>query len=62
MNELCKRNNTIARQIMCFGQKSKNTTTTKQIIKLNNPCQNLELNPVPLAPQSDALPLAHRFN
>ena len=39
---------------MCFGEKSKTTTTTKHKIKHKKPCQNRELNPGPLAPQSDA--------
>ena len=40
-----------------FGQKRKNTTTTKQKIKHKNPCMGLGLNPGPLAPKADALPL-----
>ena len=48
---------------MCiFGQKSKNTTTTKQKIKLKNPCRSGRLNTGPLAPKADALPLHHRVN
>ena len=47
---------------ICFGQKSKTTTTTKHNIKHNNPRQSLEWNPEPLAPQMDALPLDHRVN
>jgi len=43
---------------MCFWTKSKNTTT-KQKIKHKNPCRRLELNPGPLAPKADALPLHH---
>jgi len=42
-----------------FGQKSKNTTTTEQKIKLKNPCRSRGLNPGPLAPKADALPLHH---
>jgi len=44
----------------CFGQKSKNTRTTIQKSKHKNLCQSRDLNPGPLAPQSDALPLDHR--
>jgi len=47
---------------MCFGQKSKNTTTTAQKIKHKNPCLSRGLNPGPLAPKADALPLPHRGN
>jgi len=47
---------------MCFGQKSKNTTTAKQKIKHKNPCWSRGLNPGPLAPKADALPLHHRVN
>ena len=36
---------------MCFGQKSRNTTTTKQKIKHKNPCRSRGLNPGPLAPK-----------
>jgi len=49
---------------MCFGQRSKSTTTTittKQKIKHINPYQSRKSNPGPLAPQSDALPLDHRL-
>jgi len=48
-------------QIIYFGQKSKNTTT-KQKHQHKNPCQSQELNPGPLAPKADALPLYHRVN
>ena len=41
---------------------TKNTTTTKQKIKHENPCLNRESNPEPLAPQLDALPLVHLVN
>jgi len=48
---------------MCFGQKSKNTTTTtKQKIKHKNSCRSRGLNPGALAPKADALPLHHRVN
>jgi len=47
---------------MCFGQKSKITTTTKQKIKHKNPCRSRGLNPGTLAPKADALPLQHRVN
>jgi len=47
---------------MCFGQKSKSTKTTKQKIKHKNPCRSRGLNPGPLAPKVDALPLHHRVN
>jgi len=43
-----------------FLTKSKNTTTTKQVIKHKNPCR--ELNPGPLASKADTLPLHHRVN
>jgi len=46
----------------CFRTKSKNTTTTKQKIKHKNPCRSRELNPGPLAPKADALPLHHQVN
>jgi len=42
-------------QIMCFGQKSKNTTTTNQKSKHKSLCRSQELNAGPLAPQSDVL-------
>jgi len=45
-----------------FTDKSKNKTTTKQKIKHKNPCRSRELNPGPLAPKADALPLHHRVN
>jgi len=46
-----------------FWTKGKNTTTTtKQKIKHKNPCRSRELNPGPLAPKADALPLHHRVN
>jgi len=41
------------------------TTTHQQQnnkIKLKNPCRTRELNPGPLAPKADALPLQHRVN
>jgi len=47
---------------MCFWTKSKNTTTTKQKIKPKNPCWSRGLNPGPLAPKADALPLHHQVN
>ena len=43
-------------------KKVKNTTTTKQNIKHQNICRSRELNPGPLAPKADALPLHHRVN
>jgi len=45
-----------------LDKKSKNTTTTKQKIKHKNPCRSRGLNPGPLAPKADALPLHHRVN
>jgi len=47
-----------------FLDKNKNTTTTKpkKNIKHKNPCRSWELNPGPLAPKVDALPLHHRVN
>jgi len=45
-----------------FMDKNKNETTTKQKIKPKNPCRNRELNPGPLAPKADALPLHHGVN
>ena len=42
---------------MCFEQKSKNKMTTKHKIKHKNPCLSRELNPGPLAPKADGLPL-----
>jgi len=45
-----------------LGQKSKNTTTTIQKNKHKNPCRSRGLNPGPLAPKADALPLHHRVN
>jgi len=45
-----------------FDKKSKNTTTTKQKIKHKNPCQSWQLNPGPLAPKADVLPLHHQVN
>jgi len=47
---------------MSFWTKSKNTSTTKQNNKHKNPWQSQELNPGPLAPKVDALPLHHRVN
>jgi len=47
-------------QIMCFGQKGKDTTKHK--IKHNKPCQSRDLNPGPLAPKADAWPLHHQVN
>jgi len=49
---------------MCgfFDKKSKNTTTTKQNFKHKNPCRSWGLNPGPLEPKADALPLHHRVN
>jgi len=44
-----------------FLTKSKNTTT-KQKMKHKNPCWIRGLNPGPLAPKADALPLHHRVN
>ena len=43
---------------MCFGQKSKITTTTKQKIKHKNPCRSRGLNPGPLAPKADGFTTA----
>ena len=43
---------------MCFGEKSKFTTTTKQKIKHKNPCRSRELNTGPLAPKADAVTTA----
>ena len=40
----------------------KPTSTTKQKIKHKNTCRSRELNPGPLAPTADALPLHHRVN
>ena len=37
-------------------------TQPKQKIKHKNPCRSRELNPGPLAPKADALPLHHRVN
>jgi len=48
--------------MVCFGQKGKITTTTKQNIKHKNPCRSWEFNPGPLAPKADLLPLHHRVN
>ena len=62
MNLRCKSKYKFLRQIMCFGQKSKNTTTIKQKIEHKNPCRNRKSNRGPLAPQMDALPLHHRVN
>jgi len=45
-----------------FWTKSKNTKTTKQKIKHKNICQWREMNPGPLAPKTDVLPLHHRVN
>jgi len=47
---------------MFFWTKTKNTTTTIQKIKHKNPCLSQGLNPGPLAPKGDALPLHHRVN
>jgi len=47
---------------MCLWTKSKIITTTEQKIKHKNPCQDRELNPGPLTPKADALPLHHRVN
>jgi len=44
-----------------FWTKSKSLTTTLNI-KHKNPCWSRVLNPGPLAPKVDALPLHHRFN
>jgi len=44
-----------------FLHKSKNTTT-KQKIKHKNTWRSWGLNPGPLAPKADALPLHHRVN
>ena len=54
MNKFCKRNCTISCQIICFGPKSKNTTTTKQKSKHKNPNQSRESNPGNLEPKSNA--------
>ena len=62
MNKLCKRNCKILWQIMCFWQKSKNSSTTKHKIKHKHPFQRQELNLGPLTPMSDAFPLGHRLN
>jgi len=43
-------------------KKSKNTTTIKQKIQHKNPCGSRGLNPGPLAPKADVLPLHHRVN
>ena len=43
-----------------FLTKCKNTTITKQKNQTYNPCQSRELNPAPLAPKADTLPLYHR--
>jgi len=49
-------------KLRVFGQKSKNTTTTKQKIKHKNRCWSRELNPGPLTPKADALSLHHQVN
>jgi len=46
---------------MCCWTKNKNTTTTKQKLKHKNPCRIRGLNPGPLAPKVDALPLHHHI-
>jgi len=45
---------------MCFVQKSKKHNNNKTDYKHKNHFQNLEWNPGPLEPRSDALPLNHR--
>jgi len=46
-----------------FGQKVKTQQQQhKQIIKHKNPCWSRKLNPGPLTPKADALPLHHRVN
>ena len=47
---------------MFLWTKSKNLTTAKLNIKHKNPCLSRELNPGPLAPKADELPLHHRIN
>jgi len=47
---------------MCFFDKKVKTTTTQQKIKHKNPIRSWGLNPGPLAPKEDALPLHHRVN
>jgi len=56
----CKKSMT--NNVFVTKKTEKNTTTTKQKSKHKNPYQRRELNPRPLAPQSDALPLDHRVN
>ena len=45
-----------------LNKKVKKTITTKQKIKHKNPCRSRGLNPRPLAPKANALPLHHRVN
>jgi len=51
----------LKKELLHFVTKSQNTTT-KQKIKHENPCPSRELNPAPVAPQADALPLHHQVN
>ena len=48
--------------MMCFWTKYVKLTTTKTNIEHKNPSRSRELNPGPLAPKSDALPLHQRVN
>ena len=41
-----------------LNKKRKHTTTTKQKIKHKNPCRSRELNPGPLSPKADDVPLS----
>jgi len=45
-----------------FFDKKVKTTQTKQKIKYKNPCLSWGLNPGPLAPKADVLPLHHLVN
>jgi len=47
-----------------FWDQKQNKTQEQQNkkIKHKNPCRSQELNPGPLAPNADALPLHHRVN
>ena len=45
---------------MSVGQKSKNEQQQNKKAKKLSPCRSQELNPGPLAPQTNALPLHHK--
>ena len=47
---------------MCFVTKKSKNTTTKQKSNIKTACQSRVLNPGPLAPKADALPLYLRVN